>query len=70
MNKFEQEVKDIVSISKVDMNLISTLHDNEMIAFAEWCCDRCYNRTTSGWYKGVDKYTTPELLTIFREERK
>lgn len=82
MNKFEQEVRESIDnwLEGKDpsfmscLSQLSTLHDNEMIAFAEWV-----SRTTiilahglfyyEGKYEGKE-YTTAELLTIFREENK
>lgn len=81
MNKFEQEVDYIldyvpVSVDKA-IQSISTLHDKEMIEFAEWCEERCHfsqlKKKWAVWEVGVKndyKHTTSELLTIFRNQQK
>lgn len=101
MNKFEDKTFEILcdEISMVETmfgpqiegrstsaNRISILHDNEMIAFAEWVGRayviyeltpderiECDMPTTLYAFKSIysgNIYATSELLTIFREENK
>lgn len=68
-NRYGQLVSNTVSVAA---NRISTLHDTEMIEFAEWCTREATwdHRTGNSWLLAGADYTTAELLKIFREEGK
>lgn len=78
MNKFEQEVEEIIEREQrydTILSAISALHDKEMIEFAEWVSREgwVYATIAKAWVNRYDddiSATSPELLTIFHNQQK